>query len=115
MATERIITYADAILEATEYCLLKYPDAYVMGLGVTDQGAIFGTTKGLADKFDKRIIEMQAAENGMTGVAIGSAISGMRPIMTHQRVEFALLGLGQIVNQAAKWHYMFDGKMTVPL
>lgn len=115
MTAEREITCAEAIREATEYCLSKYPEVYVLGLGVTDPGAIFGTTRGLHEQFGERIIEMQAAENGMTGVAIGSAIAGMRPIMTHQRVEFAMLGLGQLINQAAKWHYMFDGKMSVPL
>ena len=60
-------------------------------------------------------MDMPTSENGMTGVAIGSAILGMRPIMTHQRVDFALLSLDQIVNNAAKWHYMFGGRMKVPL
>jgi pyruvate dehydrogenase E1 component beta subunit len=51
----------------------------------------------------------------MTGVAIGSALVGMRPVMTHQRIDFALLAVEQIVNQAAKWHYMFGGQKCVPL
>ena len=58
---------------------------------------------------------MPCSENGMTGVAIGSALVGMRPIMTHQRVDFAILAMEQIVNQAAKWHYMFAGQKCVPL
>jgi pyruvate dehydrogenase E1 component beta subunit len=60
-------------------------------------------------------MDMPTAENGMTGVAIGSALTGLRPVMTHQRVDFAILALEQIVNQAAKWHYMFAGEMRVPL
>jgi pyruvate dehydrogenase E1 component beta subunit len=60
-------------------------------------------------------MDMPVSENAMTGVAIGSALVGMRPIMTHQRIDFALLAVEQIVNQAAKWHYMFGGKMCVPL
>jgi pyruvate dehydrogenase E1 component beta subunit len=51
----------------------------------------------------------------MTGIAIGSALCGMRPVMTHQRVDFALLAIEQIVNQAAKWHYMYGGRASVPL
>src|SRR5947208_5101086 len=51
----------------------------------------------------------------MTGVAIGSAIAGMSPILTHQRLDFALLAIEQMVNQAAKWHYMFGGRTKLPL
>ena len=84
------------------------PMVYIMGLGVPDPKGIFGTTLGLKSKFgDDRILDMPVSENGMTGVAIGSAVTGMRPIMTHQRVDFMLLSLDQIVNNAAKWHYMF--------
>jgi pyruvate dehydrogenase E1 component beta subunit len=60
-------------------------------------------------------MDMPTSENAMTGVAIGSALVGMRPIMTHQRIDFAVLAIEQIVNQAANWHYMFGGKMSVPL
>jgi len=89
---------------------------FVMGLGVPDPTGIFGTTLGLAEKYGpQRILDMPLAENAMTGVAIGTAITGFRPVMTHQRVDFALTAMEQIVNQAAKWHYMFDGQMRVPL
>ncbi len=85
---------------------------YVLGLGAPDPKGVFGTTAGLAEEFGaERVLDMPTAENGMTGVAIGSAISGMRPIMSHIRVDFALLALEQIVNQAAKWRYMFGGQM----
>ncbi|MCX5805046.1 MAG: alpha-ketoacid dehydrogenase subunit beta [Proteobacteria bacterium] len=113
---DRIITYAQAILEATEQCMAADSSVYIMGLGVPDPKGIFGTTLGLKEKFgDNRVCDMPVSENGMTGVAIGSAIVGMRPIMTHQRVDFMLLSLDQIINNAAKWHYMFGGKMKVPL
>lgn len=75
-----------------------------------------GTTVGLQAKHGaQRVLDMPLAENAMTGVAIGSALVGMRPIITHQRVDFALTAMEQMVNQAAKWHYMFGGKMRVPL
>ncbi len=112
----RELSFAKAILEATEQCMEKNPAVYIMGLGVPDPGGIFGTTLGLQEKFGKeRVMDMPAAENGMTGIAIGSALAGMRPILTHQRVDFALLSMEQIVNQAAKWHYTFNGAKSVPL
>mgnify|MGYP003324802233 CR=1 FL=1 len=58
---------------------------------------------------------MPLAENGMTGVMIGASLNGFRPILTHQRVEFALLSIEQIVNQAAKWFYMNAGQQSVPI
>lgn len=113
---ERNITYARAILEATEQCMAEDPSVYIMGLGVPDPKGIFGTTLGLRDRFgEHRVMDMPVSENGMTGIAIGSALVGMRPIMTHQRIDFMLLSLDQVVNNAAKWHYMFGGKMKVPL
>ena len=87
-----------------------------MGLGVTDPKGVFGTTVGLEKKHgSQRVMDMPVAENGMTGIAVGSALVGMRPIMTHQRIDFMLLSLDQIINNAAKWHYMFGGRMKVPL
>lgn len=113
---DREITYANAILEATAQCMAEDASVYIMGLGVPDPKGIFGTTLGLKDQFgDHRVMDMPVSENGMTGVAIGSAIVGMRPIMTHQRIDFMLLALDQVINNAAKWHYMFGGKMKVPL
>ena len=112
----REITYAQAILEATDQCMDKDSSVYIIGLGVPDPKGVFGTTLGLQDKYgDRRVMDMPVSENAMTGVAIGSAIRGMRPILTHQRIDFMLLSLDQIINNAAKWHYMFDGKMRVPM
>lgn len=112
----REITYAQAIREATDQCMEKDPSVYIMGLGVTDPKGVFETTIGLKDKYgDSRVLDMPVSENAMTGVAIGSALRGMRPILTHQRIDFMLLSLDQLINNAAKWHYMFDGKMRVPM
>jgi len=105
----REINYAQAILEATDQCLTNDPSVYIMGLGVTDPKGVFGTTVGLEKKHGKRVMDMPVAENAMTGVAIGSALVGMRPIMTHQRIDFMLLALDVIINNEAKWHYMFGG------
>ena len=96
--------------------MAKDPMVFVMGLGVSDPAAIFGSTKGLVEKYGpKRVIDMPVAENAITGLALGAALDGMRPVMTHIRLEFAMLAMDQIVNQAAKWHYMFGGQASVPL
>jgi len=110
------LKYSEAILQATDQLMELDPSVYVMGLGVPDPKGIFGTTLGLEAKYGSdRVLDMPTSENGMTGIAIGSALLGMRPIMTHQRVDFFLLALDQLINNAAKWHYMFGGKMSVPL
>ena len=113
---DREITFAQAINEATDLCLAADPAVYVVGLGAPDPKGIFGTTAGLQAKYGpNRVMDMPCAENAMTGIAVGSALVGMRPVMTHQRVDFALLALEQIVNQAANWYYMFGGQRSVPL
>jgi acetoin:2,6-dichlorophenolindophenol oxidoreductase subunit beta len=112
----RTITYAEAIREATDQCLEADPRVIVMGLGVPDPKGVFGTTLGLAERHgDDRVSDLPTSENGMTGVALGCAVAGLRPIMTHIRTEFALLAIDQLVSQAAKWRYMFGGRMTAPL
>ncbi len=112
----RDIKFNQAILEGTSQLLESDPSVYLMGLGVPDPKGTFGTTIGLQEKFgSNRVMDMPTSENTMTGVAIGCAIRGMRPIMTHQRVDFFLLALDQLINNAAKWHYMFGDKMTAPI
>ena len=112
----RNLKYYEAIREATAISLQDDPSVYLIGLGVPDPKGIFGTTEGLQSKFGSdRVMDMPISENGMTGVAIGSALVGMRPILTHQRVEFAILSMEQIVNQAAKWFHMTAGKNNIPL
>src|SRR3954468_3767525 len=102
------MTFAEAIRDGTAVCLEKHPNAFVIGLGVPDPKGIFGTTLGLAEQFGAdRAMDAPLSENALTGLIIGAALGGMRPILTHQRVDFALLSWEQIFNQAAKWYYMF--------
>ena len=114
--TNRQLKFSEAIHEAIDICLERDRNIYLMGLGVPDPIGVFGTTKGLQEKHGKkRVFDMPVAENAMSGVALGSCLVGMRPIMTHMRLEFAMTAMDQICNQAAKWHYMFGGQSKVPL
>lgn len=114
--SNRDLKFFQAIQEATDLAMQRDERVYLMGLGVPDPTGIFGTTKGLREKYGpKRVYDMPISESGMTGIALGSALVGLRPVMTHMRLEFSMLAIDQIVNQAAKWHYMFGGQSTVPL
>ena len=116
MLKKRIITFADAINEALSQSMQKDKNVIIMGLGVDDPGGVFGTTKDLIKKFPKdRVFDMPTSENAFTGFAIGLAISGKKPVISHQRVEFSLLSMEQIINQASKWFYMSGGKAPVPM
>jgi pyruvate dehydrogenase E1 component beta subunit len=111
-----VMSYASAIREALAVALARDPKVIVYGLGVTDPKGVFGTTLDLHKEFGRdRVFDMPTSENAMTGVGVGAALGGLRPILTHQRLDFALLSLDQIVNNAAKWRFMFGGKRSVPL
>ena len=108
--------FAEQIKEGLDEVLGSDQKSLIMGLGVIDPKGVFGTTVGLFDKYGpKRVIETPTSENAMTGIGVGLAITGYRPIMVHQRLDFFLLAMDQLVNSAAKWHYMFGGQQSVPL
>lgn len=116
MPRKRIINGAAAIREAIDQLMKKDRSVFVVGEGVPDPKGVFGTTIGLREVYGKnRVWDMPLSENAMTGAVIGAAISGMKPILVHQRLDFALLSLDQIINNAAKWFYMFGGQQSVPL
>ena len=115
-STTRVISYAESIREATRLSMLEDENVLVVGEGVTDPKGIFGTTTGLKEEFGpERVLDMPLSENGMTGVLIGLALSGFRPILVHQRIDFAILAMDQMINNAAKWHFMFNGQGSVPM
>ena len=111
-----IMTFANAINEALTEAMTLDPDVICYGLGVPDPKGVFGTTMGLQEKFgDDRVFDMPTSENAMTGIGIGASLYGLRPVITHQRLDFALLSMDQLVNNAAKWRFMFGGQRGVPL
>ena len=109
----RALSYKDALQEAQEQLLRNDKNVFLLGEGVDDMGAIFGSTKGLWQEFGKdRVMDIPIAENGMTGVAIGAAIAGMKPIFVHMRMDFLPMCMDQLFNHAAKWNYMTGGKVN---
>ncbi len=110
------MTFAKSINSAIEIAMSIDPKVICYGLGTTDPKGIFGTTSGLEEKFgSERVFDMPTSENAMTGIAIGASVGGYKTIMTHQRLDFFLLAMDQLVNSAAKMHYMFNGELKVPL
>ena len=115
-AEARVLTYGEAVFEATRSEMARDPKVFVMGQGVDDARGMFGTTLGLHKEFGaERNFDVPLAEDAMTGIGIGAALMGMRPIQVHQRMDFVLLCMNQIVNMAAKMSYMFSGAHKVPL
>lgn len=112
----RMLTYATAINEALHQAMERDAKVLCFGLGVDDPKQIFGTTKDLQTRFGtERVFDTPTSENGMTGIGVGAALAGFRPVMVHQRLDFFLLAMDQLVNSAAKWYYMFGGKCSVPI
>ena len=114
--TDRVLTFAQAIREAMEQEMERDPSVFVLGQGVDDPIGFYGTTLDFHKKFGAdRCFDTPLAEDAITGIAIGAALAGLRPINTHQRMDFLLLCMNQLVNVAAKVSYMFAGAMSVPL
>jgi acetoin:2,6-dichlorophenolindophenol oxidoreductase subunit beta len=112
----RVVSYVQAVNEALALALEHDPHVFVLGQGVDDPTAMFGTTKGLQARFGPaRVFDTPLSEEGMMGVATGAAMNGMRPVYMHNRPDFVLLAFNQLVTHAAKFHFMDNGATTVPL
>lgn len=109
-------SFAEGINSALETAMKKDKNILCYGLGVTDPKGVFGTTLNLEKKFgSKRVFDIPTSENAITGISIGSALNGVKSVVTHQRLDFFLLAMDQLVNSAAKWYYMFGSKKSVPI
>jgi pyruvate/2-oxoglutarate/acetoin dehydrogenase E1 component len=112
----RLLTYVDALREAIAQEMRLDPRVFLFGLDVDDHKAIQGSTRGLLEEFGAdRVFGTPLSEDAMTGVAVGAAMAGMRPIHVHIRMDFLLLCMNQLVNIAAKSRYMYDGQVSVPM
>lgn len=112
----RVVSYAQALLETMDSSMAANSNVFLMGQGVDDFKGIFGSTTGLAAKYGAdRVFDVPLMEEGMTGIALGAALVGDYPVMTHIRADFAFLAMNQIVNLASKYSYMFGGIMRCPM
>jgi len=112
----REITFGEAIREALAEELRRDPRVVLLGEDVAEAGTAFKVLKGLVEEFGKdRVIDTPISEAGFTGLAVGAAMTGMRPIADIMFGDFMALVMDQVVNQAAKIHYMSGGKWKVPL
>src|SRR3712207_1119846 len=110
------IGFGDAIREAIAEEMRRDPTIVLMGEDVAEAGTTFKVLKGLVEEFGKdRIIDTPISEAGFSGIGVGAAMTGMRPIIDIMFGDFLTLIMDQLVNQAAKIHYMSGGKWKVPL
>jgi len=112
----RQLSYAKAILEATDQAMALCPQVIVLGQLVDTQSGIFGTTTGLVEKYGaERVQDFPVAENLMTAVAMGASLTGLRPVIAHQRLDFMLYSLDAIANWLALWRFKSNGKSAMPV
>lgn len=110
------MTYRQALASALADEMQADPDVFVFGLDVPDHKRIFGSTAGLVERFgDARCFGTPLSEDAMTGVAIGAAISGLRPVHVHIRADFLLLAMNQLINMASNLRYLSGGQLSIPL
>jgi len=113
---EREITFAEAVREALAEELRRDPRVFIIGEDVAEAGTPFKVLSGLVEEFGKeRIIDAPISEPGFTGLGVGAAMTGMRPVVDIMFGDFLTLAMDQIVNQAAKVHYMSGGKQKAPI
>jgi pyruvate/2-oxoglutarate/acetoin dehydrogenase E1 component len=115
-APARALSYVEAVREAAAQEMERDPAVVVFGLDVDDPKAIQGTTKGLLERFGpERVFGTPLSEDAMTGVAIGMALAGLRPVHVHIRMDFLMLAMNQLINVAAKTRSMYGGRASVPM
>src|SRR5579875_1482520 len=112
----REVTLGQAIKEALAEELRRDPTVFVMGEDVAEAGTAFKVLKGLVEEFGpERVIDTPISEAGFTGIGLGAAMTGLRPVVDIMFGDFLTLVMDQLVNQAAKVHYMSGGKLKAPL
>jgi pyruvate/2-oxoglutarate/acetoin dehydrogenase E1 component len=112
----REITFAEAVREALAEEMRRDPSVFIIGEDVAEAGTPFKVLSGLAQEFGVgRVIDTPISEAGFTGIAVGAAMTGMRPVVDIMFGDFITLTMDQMVNQAAKIHYMSGGRFKVPM
>lgn len=112
----RELTYVGAFNEGIKQLMREDEDIFVAGEDVGIQGGVFGSFSGLADEFgERRAVDTPIAEQAIVGLGIGAAVAGLRPVVDLMFMDFIMVAMDQIANQAAKLKYMFGGKAELPL
>jgi len=115
-APVREISFAQAVREALAEEMRRDPAVFIIGEDVAEAGTPFKVLSGLVEEFGPgRVLDTPISEAGFTGIAVGAAMTGLRPVVDIMFGDFLALAMDQIANQAAKVHYMSGGKLTVPL
>ena len=108
--------YTEAMRDALREEMRRDPSVVVLGEGIGPRGGNWGETTGLYDEFGpERVIDTPISELGFTGMGIGAAMRGLRPVVNLMFVDFFGEAMSQIMNQAAKWHYVSGGQVSVPV
>lgn len=116
MSGVRTLSYAEAIREAHAQLLASDPAVFVFGQGLWSPWYVGSSMRDLDIEFGRdRVLDSPVSENATTGAAVGAALAGMRPIVVHPRMDFMLLAVDPIVNQAANWSYLFAGRCSAPV
>jgi acetoin:2,6-dichlorophenolindophenol oxidoreductase subunit beta len=112
----RELTFGQAIKEGLAEEMRRDPRIFIIGEDVAEAGTVFKVLAGLVDEFGpERVIDSPISEAGITGLGVGAAMTGMRPVVDLMFGDFMALAMDQIANQAAKVHYMSGGKLRVPM
>ena len=109
------LTYRDAVNLALDDSLAEDPSVVFLGEDIANEGGVFKTNAGLAEKYGERVINTPICENGFTGVALGMSISGLRPIVEFMFADFLPTAGDAIVNQLPKYRFMSGGQFAVPV
>jgi pyruvate dehydrogenase E1 component beta subunit len=116
MPESREITLGEAVKEGLSEEMRRDPSVFILGEDVAEAGTVYKVLSGMVDEFGKdRVLDTPISEAGFAGIAVGAAMTGMRPIVDIMFGDFIGLTMDQMVNQAAKIHYMSGGKWKVPM
>lgn len=108
--------YSQAVNAALDEELARDKNVFLLGEDIGQYGGAFGVTRGLFEKWgEKRIVETPISENSFTGLAVGAAMLGLRPVVEIMFMDFIALALDQLLNSAGKLHYMYDAQVKVPM
>ena len=114
--SERIIEFRDALNEALHEEMERDPNVFIMGIDVGQYGGVLKVSRGLYERFGPlRAVDTPISEEGFTGMGVGAALVGLRPVIEIMYIDFSCLAMEPIINQAAKARYMFGGKAKVPI